>query len=682
MENIGRVKIDYSSYSMDESSDFCRNSDDLLRIARDCSKVEYPKIIEEKASWDYLYYLSSMRENIVRWLPINKSHKVLEIGAGCGEITGALCEMAGSVISIEESKNKSLVNASRNSDCDNLTIYVGKYAEIEKNLSDDFDYVILVGMLEKAAILMDCDDPYVELIKSAIRQKKAGGRVVIATDNRLGLKYFAGNKESYSGNWYAGIEGYPGKESIKTFSKSALNKMLKGIGEMDVHYYYPYPDYRLMNTLYSDKRLPKIGELIDNDRNFDNDRLVLFDESLAFNKLIEDEIFDQYSNSYIIMLGPDVNTEYVRFSNDRDIKYAISTTIENNHGNRVVKKQALSKQGDSHILSMKDYELALCERYNGGKLDINKCNIEYVDERPVAVFEFVEGKTLGEIMNSLVEKDDNEGFMELFREYLSRIGYNESYKVTDKDIVFANIIVSGDKWTLIDYEWTVKRSIPTKEVAFRSIYCYLMEHKNANKLNLDLILDELELSQEASDDIRYDEGRFQKQITGNRLSMGELRNLFGYKKFDPYKLAGKSSDTESFYKFQVYRQSDGEFSESSSFFYDDAYPSENSAVVDIDLSADERMVRLDPLMDSCIVIVKECTYNGIKFPVEDKKSLIVNGKRVDGNSFVFAGNDPNMVFVLDKLPKQAMNKLHVEMEIMRISEEAAGKVSSNIKKFF
>lgn len=682
MENIGKVKIDDTFYKGNESVLDTQTYTDLLRIARDCSKLEYPRIIEEKASWPYMYHLSPIRENIVRWLPIRKTDKVLEISAGCGEITGAICEMAASVHAIEGSKIKSQINAHRNSDKNNLIISVGKIQDIEASLDDDFDYVIMVGCLELAGLLIDDSNPYEELLTIAQKHLAPKGRIVIATENRLGLKYFAGNKESYTGLWFGGIDGSALAKNIKTFSKKALESLLLKTGLTEYHFFYPYPDYRLMNTLFSDKRLPKAGELVDNNRNFDNDRMQLFDEASAFDQIIEDDVFDLYSNSFVVLIGPDVNEEYARFSNDRANEYAIKTTITKENGVRFVKKQALFLQGDKHILAMKDYEDSLNERYAEGKLKVNKCLIEYENERPVAVFEFVKGKTLSEIMNELVDKGDNDGFMKLFKEYVERIGFNDKKAVSDKDIVFANIIVDGNEWTLIDYEWTVKKAIPTKEIAFRSVYCYLLEHKNANKLNLDLILDELELSQEAADEIRYDEGRFQKQITGNRMAMGELRNLLGHKVYNPVKLSESFSDTEAFYKFQIYRPVDGAFSEAGSYFYENAYIGENKAVVDIDLSADEKIIRLDPLMDSCIVILKECTYNGIAFPVADKKLLMVNGRRIDDNSFVFPTNDPNMEFNLERLPKQAMNRLHVEMDIIRISEEAARKVSSNIKRFF
>ena len=55
---------------------------------------DYNRIIAETSSWPVMYHFSNIRQNIVEWLPIGKGDCVLEIGAGCGAITGALARKA------------------------------------------------------------------------------------------------------------------------------------------------------------------------------------------------------------------------------------------------------------------------------------------------------------------------------------------------------------------------------------------------------------------------------------------------------------------------------------------------------------------------------------------------------------------------------------------------------------
>lgn len=64
-----------------------------------------------------------------------------------GAITGVLAEKAGSVTCVDLSKKRSLINAYRNREHDNVTIYVGNFNDIEPVLPCDYDYVLLIGVL-------------------------------------------------------------------------------------------------------------------------------------------------------------------------------------------------------------------------------------------------------------------------------------------------------------------------------------------------------------------------------------------------------------------------------------------------------------------------------------------------------------------------------------------------------
>ena len=151
IEQIGKITLDLKHYPGEDF--YCDGliEDEILEIVKTHAKVEYSKIIEERKSWPILYHLSSLRENIVDFIPIHKSAKVLEVGSGCGAITGALSRKAGQVTCIDLSKKRSMINAYRNSDCENVTIHVGNFQEIEPDLSCDYDFIYLIGVLDRRA---------------------------------------------------------------------------------------------------------------------------------------------------------------------------------------------------------------------------------------------------------------------------------------------------------------------------------------------------------------------------------------------------------------------------------------------------------------------------------------------------------------------------------------------------
>ena len=95
----------------------------LLKMAQEGKSFE--DLPEEEVSFPMIYHFSGVRENILNWYPLKKSDSVLEIGAGCGAITGMLCRKAGHVTSVELSKRRADINYARNKDKENLTIMVG-----------------------------------------------------------------------------------------------------------------------------------------------------------------------------------------------------------------------------------------------------------------------------------------------------------------------------------------------------------------------------------------------------------------------------------------------------------------------------------------------------------------------------------------------------------------------------
>ncbi len=301
IEYIGKVALHYDYYS---GNDLYQDGseDELLDIVTNHPQSEYNKIIDERKSWPILYHLSDIRGNIIEWLPIGKEDSVLEIGAGCGAITGTLARKAGSVECIELSRKRSLVNATRNQQFDNININVGNFQDVEASLTQKYDYIMLIGVLEYAASYINAAEPYVEFLKIIKKHLKEDGKIVVAIENKYGLKYWAGCKEDHLGTYYSGIQGYTGIDSVKTFSKNGLSKLAKKSGFEESVFYYPYPDYKLPLAIYSDDYLPKVGDLVNNIRNFDNERLMVFDESQVFDNLIEDEMFDIFSNSYLVLM--------------------------------------------------------------------------------------------------------------------------------------------------------------------------------------------------------------------------------------------------------------------------------------------------------------------------------------------------------------------------------------------
>ena len=689
LDEIGKVKLDYSKYPGEDF--YCDGTveDEMLDIVKNYSPAEYAKVIEERRSWPILYHLSALRENIVDWIPMKKTDKVLEVGSGCGAITGTLARKAGSVTCVDLSKKRSLINAYRHSECDNVTIHVGNFKDIEPELPKDYDYICLIGVFEYGQAYIGGKTPYEDFLKILQKHLAPDGRIVIAIENKYGLKYFAGCKEDHLGSWFSGIENYPDGGVVRTFSRKKLEGIFDACGVTERSFYYPYPDYKFMTMVYSDAYLPGRGELSNNLRNFDRDRMLLFDEKSAFDGIVEEGLFSVFSNSYLAVIGKPFDLKYVRYSNDRAENFRIRTEIlRDGQGRRIVRKYPLTEEAQEHVRHMASAYEKLKERYGGSQLEVNVCHLGEENGVPYAEFEFVPGRPLSELMDECLDRQDVEGFHKLFAEYLERAGYGEEKPVADFDLIFANILVDGDRWTLIDYEWTFDRPIETRALAFRAIYCYVLEDERRNALEMDRILDQLGITENEARQYREQEMEFQKYVTGQKLSMGEIRNLIGGEVYKPTEWIGRFRQTEGELRVQIYEDKGQGFSEENSYFPENVYVAEKQVEFAVKFDGNVHALRLDPAMCSCICKIRELAMNGQPVPLQDKKVFAANGrilKSTDGAeqpSVVFPTEDPNLTIRVDALDRKAENTLTVKMEIVQIPLAMAKDMAGNVKKFF
>lgn len=114
---------------------------------------------------------------------------------------------------------------------------------------------------------------------------------MIAIENQFGLKYWAGCREDHLGTYFSGLEGYHGGGSARTFTRRGLEALMEQVGITEYTFYYPYPDYKFAAMIYSDRYLPKKGELSNNLRNFDQERVLLFDENRCLIRLLRNRFF-------------------------------------------------------------------------------------------------------------------------------------------------------------------------------------------------------------------------------------------------------------------------------------------------------------------------------------------------------------------------------------------------------
>ncbi len=296
-ELIGKVKLNYKWYKgTDLYSDGDEVENHILDIVSNESGFDYCH--PDMNSWPVLYHLTRQRENICLPMDLRSDDEVLEIGAGMGAVTGGVAPYVKKVDCIELSRRRSLINATRHKDMDNIEIIVGNFQDIE--IEKKYDVVTLIGVLEYGCYYIDSERPYEDFLEKVHSVMKDGGRLYIAIENKLGMKYFTGSHEDHLSVPFVGIEGYRQGDHVRTFTKSELTEMLKNAGFGDIYFYYPFPDYKLPTVIYSDDNIKDADIDFPENANYDLDVMTLFSQNRAFAGLKGTEERAAFANSFLI----------------------------------------------------------------------------------------------------------------------------------------------------------------------------------------------------------------------------------------------------------------------------------------------------------------------------------------------------------------------------------------------
>ena len=444
-------------------------------------------------SFSVWYHLSPVRENILSWYPFREGASALEIGAGPGAITGLLCRRCRRVTSVELSQRRAGINFERNRERDNLTIMVGNLNDMV--FPEKFDYVILNGVFEYAGSFTEGEDPYGTFLKRCAGYLKEDGLLLIAIENRLGLKYFAGAPEDHTDNYMEGLKNYPGNPSVHTFSKNEWEELCGRCHLPYRKFYYPYPDYKFPNEIFTGQMLRADG-FTRNAWNFNPGRLALFDEQEMGRTLCRAGVMECFMNSFLIEAGSGRAGEtcsedgilYAKISSDRARPYRIQTVIRRrkDEGMEVV-KSPLNEEAAAHLRRMHEREIQSGEAQPAGRHSARLLRGRLCEDGSI-VYPYLEGESLAQQLEaepssirnacrklldlitdgSLSENTYTEEFTKLFGTARPE-GTLSMVHPANIDLIFDNIFPAEDHDDVIDGEWITDAPVPVLFLLWRAV---------------------------------------------------------------------------------------------------------------------------------------------------------------------------------------------------------------------
>lgn len=270
----------------------------LTKIKENKTLSDIPK---SEITWPVFYHLSPVRENILNWYPFKTNANLLEIGSGCGALTAMLCEKVKHLTAVELSKKRASITEARTNTLKNLEIIVGNFNDI--SFEQKFDYITLIGVLEYAPSFTKSENPFLDFLKKIKKLLKKDGKIFIAIENQFGIKYWSGANEDHLAKPFTGLEGYLNVEHVRTFGKNELEEIIIKTGFKDIKFYYPYPDYKFPEIIFSDKFQPTETDLQVSTPVFSHKRKTLFNEKHVLSELSRNGMFPFFANSFLVECG-------------------------------------------------------------------------------------------------------------------------------------------------------------------------------------------------------------------------------------------------------------------------------------------------------------------------------------------------------------------------------------------
>ncbi|MEJ0077778.1 MAG: methyltransferase [Alphaproteobacteria bacterium] len=416
--------------------------------------------------WPSEYHLSRERHCIVRPLGIKPGDRVLELGCGCGAVTRHLGEIGAEVIGVEGAPLRARTAAERCRDLPNVTIVADDFLHYANGAP--FDWVLLIGVLEYAALASDEADPVAHVLGAAASHLASGGRLAIAIENKLGLKYFNGCAEDHVGIPFHGVQGLYGAREPRTFGRLELMSHLRDAGLPHAAFHYPFPDYKLPRVLLSEEGLrdpafDAAGLLAClHARDYGGNPHRLFTEALVAREAARNGLLEELSNSFLVVAGQErfaSETLATVFSTQRNAAFATQTRfVRDGEAIRVTKQRLFPDRVACHRLS-------------------DRCLLTHVAEDRT----YVPGQLLFERLTLARARGGGltaitAALMPWFDLLLSHAKAKSGQSLGDLalrgellDLTPFNLVETANGPVPIDMEWRIDRAIPVGWVVTRAV---------------------------------------------------------------------------------------------------------------------------------------------------------------------------------------------------------------------
>lgn len=329
--------------------------------------------------------------------------------------------------------------------------------------------VVLTAFIEKERDIGD-------IIRRVYEALPGDGKLLLELNNRLGIRYFCGDRDPYTGRNFDPMEDYRrayAKEqdhfSGRMYSHAQIERMLKAAGIGSYKFYAVLSDLNNPFLLYAEGYMPREDLKTRAIPTYNYPDTVFLQEEYLYDDLVENGLFHRMADAFLVECAKDGRLSdvlHVTSSVERGHENGLYTLI---HGAGTVEKRAIHPEGEGRIQALYENGRALQERgirVLEGRIEGKSYRMPYV-EAPV-----------GQMYLLSLLREDKAAFLEAldhFRDLILQSAeireeeeYGQVFERAYVDMVPLNSFYLDGEFVFYDQEFALP-DYPVKVVLYRML---------------------------------------------------------------------------------------------------------------------------------------------------------------------------------------------------------------------
>lgn len=336
---------------------------------------------------------------------------------------------------------------------------------------EKFDYILIY----------ECLSP--ELLHEVKKRLLPGGKILVFSDNRIGLRYFSGSRNLYTDRYFSGLNGGDSARKIKSYTRKEICAMLDSEGDWNYKFYYLYPDQTILKEVFTDESLEEF-EYGKDYYNYTPGTFELFSECRASKIFLDEGVIGEFANYFLVEVSSEkeeTSVIYAKINSFRKREFQIVTVIKQTGDKRVVEKYGTNPEAVCHVKKMLRFadpkemdEIdrgITCKYFTSKNLD--HVISEYIEQKKVeSIYQSVSDAYAPYLKMAGQKEYRTEEFVRVFGEENVPMEFGKDLKSicpANVDMICDNIILEQDGNRFIDQEWVFDFDIPVLFILWRCI---------------------------------------------------------------------------------------------------------------------------------------------------------------------------------------------------------------------